>query len=262
MILFVFEGAKREPTLFKTMEYLFLSNNNQHRIYSYKNNIYNLYKQMTQTEVPEDIITILKKKSDAENDNELKDLQRRTDVSQIYLFFDYDRHNDIEQKIPDEDIKRMLDFFNDETSDFGKLYINYPMVESIYYSKSKLPDYNYYKYVSGVNLGRSFKEKVNQDSVYKNLDFIAFKINRKRLKIKIPKEKKIEEIKRNWLYLVEMNVKKANYICSGALAYPAKKIDIDSKVIFENQLSKYVNKNNVVSILNAFPLFLYEYKKC
>ena len=62
MILFVFEGENREPTLFKTLEYLYFSKNKQIRICSYKNNIYDLYKRMNETDEPEDIVSILKNK--------------------------------------------------------------------------------------------------------------------------------------------------------------------------------------------------------
>lgn len=36
----------------------------------------------------------------------------------------------------------MLDFFSDETEN-GKLYINYPMIESLKYTK-EIPDANYW----------------------------------------------------------------------------------------------------------------------
>ena len=40
----------------------------------------------------------------------------------------------------------MLDFFDDETEN-GKLYINYPMIESLKYTK-EMPDADYWKYVA------------------------------------------------------------------------------------------------------------------
>lgn len=261
MILFVFEGANREPTLFKTMEHLYFSQNKQIRICSYKNNIYDLYKRMTETDEPEDIITILKKKLIADKDNPLKEIRRRTDFSQIYLFFDYDSHNNSDQKVSDSQIQEMLNFFNDESSDFGKLFINYPMVESIYYAKKELPDKDYYTYTSPVSLGKKFKEKANQESFYKNLDFITFRINPKTLNLKIPKsQEKIEFVRKNWEFLQEMNLRKANYICKGDNSIPEKKSDIDQDEIFEKQLEKYILTSNEVAILNSFPLFLYEYK--
>ena len=261
MILFVFEGANREPTLFKTLEYLYFSQNKQIRICSYKNNIYDLYKRMTETDEPEDIITILKKKLIADKDNPLKEIRRRSDFSQIYLFFDYDSHNNSEQIVSDSQIQEMLSFFNDESSDFGKLFINYPMVESIYYAKHALPDADYYAYTSPINLGKKFKEKANADSFYGNLDFITFRMNRKTFDLKIPTDvSRIEAVKRNWEFLQEMNIKKANYICNDEIFFPATEAIITQDSIFKKQLEKYILPNNEVAILNSFPLFLYEYK--
>lgn len=200
MILFVFEGANREPTLFKTLEYLYFSQNKQIRICSYKNNIYDLYKRMTETDEPEDIITILKKKLIADKDNPLKEIRRRSDFSQIYLFFDYDNHNNKEQEVSDAQIQEMLNFFNDESSDFGKLFINYPMVESIYYAKNELPDKDYHTYTSPILLGK------------------------KNHQLKIPaSQERIEFVRKNWEFLQEMNVKKANFICTENNDFPSDK---------------------------------------
>lgn len=265
MILFIFEGAEREPTLFKTMEYLFFNKKSETRICSFNNNIYNLYKQIKEsvdeTGEPEDIITLLKKKLVADKDNPLKNIVRRSDFSQVYLFFDYDSHNNKSQQISDEQINEMLELFDDETSDFGKLYISYPMIESVYYTLTKLPDENYHTYTSSVLLGKKFKQKVRENSFYSNLDFIAFRMNEKKKYIKVPKSAdRIEEIRNNWIYLVAMNVKKANYICHGYNSCPVEKESINQKNIFKSQLKNYVRKNNEVAILCSFPLFLYEYK--
>ena len=260
MILFIFEGASREVSIFKTLEYCYFSNKKESRIYSYNNNIYNLYKQMTESDFNEDVITVLKNKLINDKDNELTDIKRRSDFSEVYLFFDYDSHNNSENTISNLQIKEMLDFFSDETSDYGKLYINYPMVESIYYMKKELPDDMYYTYTSEISLGKKFKEKVNTDSYYKNLDFITFKMNKKTQSIKIPENKKqIEYVKQNWEYLIEMNVKKANYICDCLNEYPIKMSNISQKNIFDNQITKYIESKSQISILNSFPLFIYEY---
>ncbi|AEB13264.1 hypothetical protein Tresu_0305 [Treponema succinifaciens DSM 2489] len=261
MILFVFEGENREPTLFKTLEYLYFSKNKQIRICSYKNNIYDLYKRMNETDEPEDIVSILKNKLVADKDNPLKEIRRRSDFSQIYLFFDYDSHNNKDQNISDSQIQKMLDFFNDESSDYGKLFINYPMVESIRYVKNPLPDNDYFSYTTQINLGKKFKEKANSESFYKNLDFITFRINLKTLSLKIPEEKeRIEKIRQNWELLLKMNVQKANFICTDKNDFPENEEDISQDKIFKNQLEKYIAPKREVAILNSFPLFLFEYK--
>ena len=44
MILFVFEGVKREPDLFRTIQRLYFANRDEQIVCSYNNNIYQLYK--------------------------------------------------------------------------------------------------------------------------------------------------------------------------------------------------------------------------
>ena len=67
---------------------------------------------------------------------------KTSDISETYLFFDYDFQN---TQLTLEEInlrvQSMLELFTDETDD-GKLYINYPMIESIRYTK-ELPDEDY-----------------------------------------------------------------------------------------------------------------------
>ena len=43
MILFVFEGVKREPDLFRTIQRLYFSNREEQIVCSYNNNIYLTY---------------------------------------------------------------------------------------------------------------------------------------------------------------------------------------------------------------------------
>ena len=53
-------------------------------------------------------------------------------------FFDYDFQNKMGTQKVNNILYEMLDFFNDETEN-GKLYINYPMIESLKYTK-EMPD--------------------------------------------------------------------------------------------------------------------------
>ena len=117
------------------------------------------------------------------------------------------------------------------------------MVESIRYFKKELPDEYYYTYTINLFIGRKFKEDTNNFSHYKNLAFIT------------SKNKNQES---NWKHIIDLNIKKANHICSDLNELPSKKISINQQEIFKNQLSKYVSKNEI-AILNSFPLFLYEY---
>src|SRR5574344_1810342 len=92
MILFVFEGRRREPQLYKTMEYLFFRRKDS-IICSYCNNIYALYNRMNSSDFTEDIVTVLQEELDKTPQNPLKDIADREDISEVFLFFDYDCHN-------------------------------------------------------------------------------------------------------------------------------------------------------------------------
>ena len=249
MILFVFEGKKTEPYIMKIINNLFFKNKSDKDIFvSYCNNIQSLFNELNKDDGL-DLVGLLK-----ENETKRPELEKklekynRDEFSEIYLFFDYDikktdKHNKDSLEAQNEKIKEMLEFFDNETGN-GKLHINYPMVESIRYFKKELPDENYYTYTTNLFIGRNFKEDTNNFSHYKNLDLIT------------SKDKNQQS---NWKHIIDLNIKKANYICSGLNELPKEKTSISQQTIFKNQLSKYVYYKNKIAILNSFPLFLYEY---
>lgn len=71
----------------------------------------------------------------------------------------------------------------------------------------------------------------------------------------------VDRIRMNWIYLVGMNIRKANLLCLGKHENPCKKEDIGQQDIFSAQLRDFIEKNKEISVLNAFPLFLYDYFK-
>lgn len=254
MILFVFEGEKREPDLFRTLQRLFFPRDNESIVCSFGNNIYELYQELENYGEDGDIVAIMKERLVNKQDNPLAAIDRSSVFSEIYLFFDYDfHHKHLTLEEINCQVAEMLTMFNDET-DRGKLYINYPMIESIRYTK-ELPDASYQTYVVTREECNGFKALCDGFSAYPSLDFILLKDDK-------PTKEKYLSVRDNWRYLQEQNVKKANYICCETLAYPLTKAVISQDAIFQNQLTKFVNTEaHVVSILNAFPLFLYEYFK-
>lgn len=59
MILFVFEGEKREPELFRAIEKLFFKDS-QHIVCSFGNNIYELYQRLKNLDDSGDIVSVLR----------------------------------------------------------------------------------------------------------------------------------------------------------------------------------------------------------
>lgn len=128
--------------------------NDGYEIVSYNTNIYTLYKQMFADHDPSsyDLVQVLKER---EPNSEKKIIFDQT-FSDILLVFDFDAH------APDfspEKIREMVDYFH-ESSDMGKLYLNYPMVESFYHMQS-IPDPNYYTYTASIPEGRQYKTRVS-----------------------------------------------------------------------------------------------------
>ena len=266
MILFVFEGAKREKTIFNTIKQLYFKEA-QTFVYSYCSNIYSLYQDMKSLDVfgdSADIVSLLKTRDESKK---LLQNYNSSDFSEIYLFFDYDA---IQNKLTDcnTTIKELLKYFSNETEK-GKLYINYPMVESIRYYKNALPDPDYYEYTVSATVGSNFKKLADNDSKYKNLDFLCAKIkkyadlnqNHYEKIGRIPSEDEINKFRENWYHVIKLNVYKANFICKRSNDCPTSKDDISQSLIFSSQISNYIEPKKEIAILNAFPLFIYEYLK-
>ena len=164
-IAVIVEGNVREPGIIANMSSVFFRDRVKIIPLPAGRNIYMLWKQLADDEYETDIIEIVRE------DNELSEKAlkgfRREDFSEIYLFFDYDGHQtnlaSDDGKTGDEVISEMLQTFDNET-EYGKLYISYPMVEALRdYTAAECaapsgcflpPDqFSQYKNFSGLNAG-------------------------------------------------------------------------------------------------------------
>ena len=104
-----------------------------------------------------DLLQVLK---EHEKDEERKKIFEER-YSDILLIFDLDPQDRLYSA---EKIQQMLEYFN-ESSENGKLYINYPMVESFYHMKS-IPDPNYNSYTVSMQelRERTYKSRVQKES--------------------------------------------------------------------------------------------------
>ena len=246
MILFVFEGGKGEPTIFESIEKLFLSSE-ELRIVKCGFDLPTLYSNLKKS--GEDLFRSLPLRENGIIIPEGKRLD--TYFSQIFLFFDYDFQNKMGLQKLNQIIEEMLEFFNDETEN-GKLYINYPMVESLKYTK-ELPDEHYYEYVATRQECVEHKFKTNAEQ-------FAYAMAKGYRFINLSKTNE-SDVLTNWENLKLQNVMKANFILTGDKEMPSEKDTVNQSAIFEAQKADYVDKTDSVAILNSFPLFLYEYLK-
>lgn len=83
----------------------------------------------------------------------------------IYLIFDFDSHY---HKFNPENLIDMIGFFVDST-DKGKLYINYPMLESYRHIK-KMPDIAFFKLKVDIIDVKKYKNIVHDYSDYKDIN--------------------------------------------------------------------------------------------
>lgn len=246
MILFVFEGGKAEPAVFDSIEKLFLSNE-ELRVVRCRHDLPTLYSNLRANDY--DLLRSLPFEENGiflPNDKRLDTL-----FSQVFLFFDYDFQNRIGTQKVNSILEEMLDFFSDETEN-GKLYVNYPMVESLKYTK-EMPDPDYWQYVAT-------REECSSHQFKGNAERFAY-AQAKAFRFIDLQRTNAEIVGVNWGKLKFQNVCKANYLVTGCNTMPLEKSIVNQKNIFDAQKSNYVDKEERVAILNSFPIFLYEYLK-
>ena len=148
-------------------------------VWIYGTNIYMLYDDIAKeygsdwTDVDVDLPFVVSKK------NDLDPICYKEDFVNIILIFDYERHD---TNFSEDKIVEMQNYFKDPT-DSGKLYINYPMIESYQHLK-ELPDPMYAERKIPVTLqpGKKYKGLVREETVVGK--FIEF-------------PKKVEELLKN-----------------------------------------------------------------
>ena len=225
-ILFVFEGEKTEDQIVKSFsKHLF--NEKTVITCAFCAEIYQLHKELVNDS---DLDTFALLKEHPNNQEILKDFNR-DDFAEIYLFFDYDGHSTLAN---DESLLEMLDIFDEETA-FGKLYISYPMVESIKHYAESL-DFKSLKVKAKKNI--RYKQLVAEqgDNVYQQ--FSKYTVE-------------------TWQKLIKVHLSKMNYIVTENFCLPKQKHT--QKEVFNAQKEKYIDKDTTVSVISGFPVFIFDY---
>ena len=237
-IAIISEGEKTEKQIINNLENNFTTFSNKIIFLSYKANIYNLFREIEEDE-DIDIISLLKEKQIKSNKirNDIENIDvsniNSDDISQIYLFFDYDGHT---ENASDEEIVKMLNKFDNETEN-GKLYISYPMVEALKHLKKDKLDINNYLVEAKTRI--NYKNFVSQNTDYENL---------------------VNLTKGNWLFIISENLKRCLFLLEIInINYEIYSNMINQESIFNKQLNKYISKEEKVLVLSAFPFFLIEY---
>lgn len=233
-VLFIVEGDSDEVKFLKNMlEKCFAQQNFQ--IYSYKTNIhvlaqvlYNDYPDFEDDEI--DIKLVLRSSEQNEYKREILSQEYRD----VFLIFDFDPQHDTPHF---DTVRRMLSFFSDST-DRGKLFINYPMMQSFKHF-CVLPDDTFaYRKVNREQISH-YKELVGNESQFTDItkySYITF------------------------VSLAVHHLRKANYLLTGQYTLP----DLDtyfswsSLSLYDLQYAMLVDSGEVY-VLNTSMFMLMDF---
>lgn len=225
-ILLIFEGPKTEKLITDSLINFFV-NENTIVTCAFCTTIYKLYTEISKDDFL-DTFSLLK---DIDINKEILKNFKRSDFSQIYLFFDYDGHA---SNASDEKLIDLLRFFNEETEK-GKLYISFPMVEAL----KHIEDYETFKDLKiGFKDFANYKKIVSDNCINDFKHFQLYDLNM-------------------WKKIILIHLKKMNYLVNNLYEFPIE--IIDQFTIFNKQLEKHINIDQSVAILSPFPIFIHDY---
>lgn len=142
-IALIYEGVRTEENLFQSIKNHFFQDKAEISVITLPadGNIYMLWTRLKEDDFETDLISVLKEMNPGISEK-LKDADVN-DFAEVYLFFDYDGHNNnIPKELRGKDVlDEMLNTFDNET-ELGKLYISYPMVEAIKEISIQNQEYN------------------------------------------------------------------------------------------------------------------------
>lgn len=226
-ILIIVEGPKTEVALMRKLLGIYGISDN-HEIYSYKTNIYELYNRLPDDPKEYEYIDLLQILKDREQDPKKLNLLNQN-YSDVIMIFDFDPQDD--QFSPTK-IKRLADYFV-ESTDMGKLYINYPMVESFYHMKS-IPDLDYDKYFTSMDVLKNKKFKFVVRQICRDGDYRKFAADRNECNS-----------------VIKQNLNKACTLTNTEFCIPSE------SQILEEELK--LLEDDKISILNTCVFYIVEY---
>ena len=227
------EGETTEVEVFNKIGTLFFDRKTKLIFYPYKSNIYSLYQKIKEYDELTSTIEILKEMAPNKKMKSILNIH----FSEIYLIFDFDPQ---EPAYSDTKIEELVSLFDNET-EFGKLYINYPMMESLKDHKNfDLTDY-LSRYVSLENLSsESYKDYIKKNGHKKNLDKMTI---------------------RHFKKLSKLNIAKANYILNNKKEMPDFNDyhSISNQILLLDKQTYQKNAKNRIYVLNTCMMFIVDY---
>ena len=236
-ILFVLEGEKAEARFMQKLISIFIKDVHP-AFFHYKTNIHHMIDGMMSDDgvIDADLDFIEYLKSYDINREDKSILNHK--FTDIFLFFDMDPQN---QKYDAKDMQTILNYFSDP-SDNGKLYLNYPMLES-------------YKHVSDLNNLSFLDTKVKREDIRRYKSIVDTEA--------LPNLKDLSKITEDvWERLLALNVIKANIICNDIGDIPSMEQyenTIAQDTIFEIQ-SKHLEEDGFLFVMNTSLFYIVDYR--
>lgn len=235
-LLLIVEGAKTEKQLLNQLFKVYGIEVLDKQIYSYTTNIYDLYHRIFEDSIDEledlDFLLALKEKG---INAEQRDMLSQ-DFSDVLLIFDYEPHDN---QFGTKEISVLMNYFT-ESTDRGKLYINYPSIESFKHFKN-IPDEGF--------LNRSIHIDDIVESGYKQI---------------VGAESFCTDLRKYnkdlFDYIISEHIKKAELIETGEVSETISESysNIDENDLLE-KINKLFMKQGLIPILNTSLYFICEY---
>lgn len=240
-VLFIVEGEYTEKAVLKQIEAVY---NLDFTICCFKANIYALYKKLTELEFNADIKQVLAEMHPSYS------IDLADKFVYTYLIFDFDAHHPKKEdkrtlkEIITSNVRKlqkMAEYFTDETDPtIGKLYINYPMVES--FRACNMPfDPNYQNEYVMLQAIKDFKDYTGSKKMA---------------------QKRIDTYSRyDFKELTKMNIYKLAYITLnnwGGLTYQQYLNHSSASEILNNQIN-FIEQSNQIAVLNTMLFILTDY---
>ncbi|WP_172380938.1 hypothetical protein [Vibrio sp. Vb339] len=237
-ILFIFEGKKTEPNIASNLAKFFINEESNSLLKaSYGFNIYQLYKKIKNDpyrEIYDVIIEQINKKKDiTQSDQDILDIEDYEEISDIYLFFDYDCHC---SNANDAHLQEMLERF-DNSQDKGLLCVSYPMVEAIRHQIDMQPNQILHS-IDSDSL-RGYKKWVNaEQTLSKNYhNWGSYDLN-------------------TWREITKSNLIRGNILVNQSSVLPSNQIG--QLKIFSEQLNQHIPLQKI-AVLSSFPFMLHDF---
>jgi len=226
-ILCVFEGERRDIDYFSSVQQHFFPSETLIKC-SYGNDLYHLRNELEHDE-DLDIVELIRESTTVPSNRVLLAGIEREEIAEVFLFFDMEPHDD--QYAPDK-LQHLIERFNEET-EFGKLYVSYPMIEAL-------------RDVPSFDLFLNLMVDIDQcrGKVYKNLS--------EQRRQAIPQDYR-RMTRKHWLDLTSCSIQKAYNIVG------IPEISCPEQIQIFTAQSQVLTGSGKIYVLSAFPFFLQEY---